>query len=92
MLDYTFIGRLCGQAYVKVINVGGENDDVDGMKFLLAGSYREFEEKIKLLLPEFLFRLSLLFKSANVLRLAKHACQYLDITRLQTEKLHKRTY
>ena len=53
VLDYTFIGRLCGQAYVKVINVGGENDDVDGMKFLLAGSYRELEEKIKLLLPEF---------------------------------------
>lgn len=53
VLDYTWIGRLCKRAYVKVINVGGEKDDVDGMKFLLAGSYQDLEEKLKLLLPEF---------------------------------------
>lgn len=52
-LRYTFIGRLCKRAYVKVINVGGEQDDVDGMKFLLAGSYQDIEERLKLLLPEF---------------------------------------
>lgn len=52
-LRYTFIGRLCKMAYVKVINVGGEHDDVDGMKFLLAGSYEEIEKRLKLLLPEF---------------------------------------
>lgn len=52
-VEYTFLGRLCKRGYVKVINVGGEGEDVDGMKILLADSYGELERKMKVLLPEF---------------------------------------
>lgn len=54
-LKYTFLSRLFGRAYVKVINVGGENEDVDGMKLLLMGTPEELKEKLQVLLPEYEF-------------------------------------
>lgn len=53
VLKYTFIGRIFKRASVKVLNVGGEGDDVDGMKILLAGTYDELEQKLAQILPEF---------------------------------------
>lgn len=52
-LQYPFIGRLCKRAYVKVINIGGQGEEADGMKLLLADSYAELERKLQILLPEF---------------------------------------
>lgn len=52
-LKYTFIGRLCKRAYVKVINVGGEKEEADGVKILLADKYEELERNMKILLPEY---------------------------------------
>lgn len=52
-LRYSFIGRLCKRATVKVINIGGQGEEVDGMQLLLADTYPELERKLKLLLPEF---------------------------------------
>lgn len=54
-LKYTFLSRLFGRAYVKVINVGGEKEDVDGMKLLLMGTPEELKEKLQVLLPEYAF-------------------------------------
>ncbi len=48
----TFIGRLCKHAYVKVINVGGEDEDVDGMKLMLFEPIATLGEHLKVLLPE----------------------------------------
>ena len=52
-LKYSFIGRICKRAYVKVINIGGQGQEADGMKFLLTDSYEELERKLHILLPEF---------------------------------------
>ncbi len=48
----TFLGRLCKHAYVKVINVGGEDEDVDGMKLMLFEPIAKLGEHLKVLLPE----------------------------------------
>ncbi len=52
-LHYTLLGRLFRKASIKVINIGGEGEDVDGMKFLLSDSYSELTRKMKILLPEY---------------------------------------
>lgn len=52
-LEYTFIGRICKKAYVKVINIGGEGEEAAGVKILLSESYEELEKKMKVLLPEY---------------------------------------
>ncbi len=52
-LKYTFISRLCRKAYVKVINIGGQGEEADGMKLLLADSYEGLGSKLQMLLPEF---------------------------------------
>lgn len=51
----TFVGRLMKRAYVKVINVGGEGEDVDGMKILLCEREEELKKKMAVLFPEFVF-------------------------------------
>lgn len=51
----TFLGRLSKRAFVKVINVGGEDEDVDGMKILLAGTQEELRQRLAILLPEYVF-------------------------------------
>ena len=48
----TFIGRILGYYSVKTINVGGEDEDVDGMKLLLVGKASDIRSKMALLLPE----------------------------------------
>lgn len=48
----TFLGRICKHAYVKVINVGGEAEDVDGMKLMLFEPVSKIGEHLKVLLPE----------------------------------------
>lgn len=53
ILYYSFIGRLCKMATVKVIHIGGEGEDANGRILLLADSYQELERKLKVLLPEF---------------------------------------
>lgn len=52
-MDMTFISRIFGCYSVRVINVGGEGEDVDGMKILLCGKYESLREKLAVLLPEF---------------------------------------
>lgn len=54
-LKSTFIGRIFRRAYVKVLNVGGEKEDVDGMKLLLFEKYDVLEEQLKVLIPELKF-------------------------------------
>ncbi len=51
-IQTTLIGRLCRYAYVKVINVGGEGDDVDGMKLMLFEPLASLREHLRVLLPE----------------------------------------
>ncbi len=53
ILHYSFIGRVCKMATVKVIHIGGEGEDANGRILLLADSYQELERKLKVLLPEF---------------------------------------
>lgn len=64
----TFLGRLSKRAYVKVINVGGEDEDVDGMKILLAGTQEELKQRLAILLPEFTFP-----EKANIQKQPKRA-------------------
>lgn len=52
-MDMTFISRCFGYYSVKVINVGGESEDVDGMKILLCGKYDTLRQRLAVLLPEF---------------------------------------
>ena len=52
-LQYSFIGRIFKRAVVKVINIGGQNEQLEGMTLLLADKYPELECKLKVLLPEF---------------------------------------
>jgi len=53
ILHYSFIGRLCKMATVKVIHIGGEGKDANGRLLLLADSFQELEQRLKVLLPEF---------------------------------------
>lgn len=52
IMYYTPIGRVLKKAYVKVINVGGEGEEADGMKVLLADNYEQLRVRLHLLLPE----------------------------------------
>lgn len=52
-LQYSFIGRLFKRATVKVINIGGQDEQLEGMTLLLADTYSGLERRLKLLLPEF---------------------------------------
>lgn len=54
-LESKFIGRMLGYRTVSVINVGGEGEDVDGMKILLAGKEEQLKERLAILLPEYTF-------------------------------------
>lgn len=54
-LESKLIGRLLGYRTVSVINVGGEGEDVDGMKILLAGKEEQLKERLAILLPEYTF-------------------------------------
>lgn len=51
-IRFTLISRLCKHAYVKVINVGGEDEDVDGMKLMLFEPLSTLKEHLNQLLPE----------------------------------------
>lgn len=53
VLHYSFIGRLCKMATVKVIHIGGEGEDANGRILLLADSFQELGRKLNVLLPEF---------------------------------------
>ena len=55
VIESTMLGRIFGYSSLKVINVGGEKDDVDGMKLLLADKEEELKRKMQMLLPEFDF-------------------------------------
>lgn len=54
-IESTVLGRIFKRASVKVINIGGEGDDVAGMQLLLAGTEKELREKLAILLPEYTF-------------------------------------
>lgn len=54
-MEYTFLGRLFGYSSIKVINVGGEEEDVDGMQLLLASNQQRLKKDLAVLLPEFSF-------------------------------------
>lgn len=54
-IESTVLGRIFKRASVKVINIGGEGDDVAGMQLLLAGTEKELKEKLAVLLPEYTF-------------------------------------
>ena len=48
----TMIGRLCGRYHVMAINIGGEDEDVDGMEILLAEKPEDLRKRLTILLPE----------------------------------------
>ncbi len=54
-IEYTMLGRIFGRASVKVINIGGEGEDVAGMQLLLAATGNELKDKLEILLPEYTF-------------------------------------
>lgn len=49
---YSFIGRITKRAVVKVINIGGEGTESDGVQLLLANTYQGLKRKMRVLLPE----------------------------------------
>jgi uncharacterized membrane protein YdbT with pleckstrin-like domain len=78
--ESTFLGRVSRRATVKVINVGGENEDVDGMKILLAGTQQELKERLAVLLPEFAFpNQELLVRQPNRVLYKKVICNALTL-------------
>lgn len=52
-IEYPVIARIFGRGFLRVLNVGGEGEEVDGMKLLLLGTYDELKEKMDILLPEY---------------------------------------
>lgn len=53
-IEYPLIARIFGRGYLRVLNVGGEAEEVDGMKLLLIGTYDELKERMNILLPEYI--------------------------------------
>lgn len=52
-IEYPVIARIFGKGYLRVLNVGGEGEEVDGMKLLLLGSYDDLRARMEILLPEY---------------------------------------
>lgn len=52
-IEYPVIARIFGRGFLRVLNVGGEDEEVDGMKLLLLGTYDELKVKMDILLPEY---------------------------------------
>ena len=52
-LNCTFFGKLMNRVSVNVINVGGEDDDVDGQWLLPALRFDELKEVLERILPEY---------------------------------------
>jgi len=52
-IEYPVIARIFRKGYLRVLNVGGEGEEVDGMKLLLLGSYDDLRARMEILLPEY---------------------------------------
>lgn len=52
-IEYPVFARIFGRGFLRVLNVGGEGEEVDGMKLLLLGKYDELKERMEILLPEY---------------------------------------
>lgn len=52
-IEYPVIARLFGRGFLRVLNVGGEGEEVDGMKLLLLGSYEDLKRRMEIVLPEY---------------------------------------
>lgn len=52
-IEYPVLARIFGRGYLRVLNVGGEGEEADGMKLLLLGSYDDLRRRMEILLPEF---------------------------------------
>ncbi|MBO4997691.1 MAG: PH domain-containing protein [Lachnospira sp.] len=51
----TLLSRLFHRSYVEVINIGGEDEDANGMKLLLMGTQEQLRQQLSVLLPEYPF-------------------------------------
>lgn len=51
----TLLSRLFHRSYVEVINIGGEDEDANGMKLLLMGTHQQLRQQLSVLLPEYPF-------------------------------------
>ncbi|MGN0482226.1 MAG: PH domain-containing protein [Lachnospiraceae bacterium] len=51
-VHYTFFGRLCNCPSLKVINIGGEDEETSGTQLLLAAPYARLKRQLQILLPE----------------------------------------
>lgn len=52
-IEYPVLARIFGRGYLRVLNVGGEGEEADGMKLLLLGNYDDLRRRMEILLPEF---------------------------------------
>lgn len=52
-IEYPVLARIFGRGYLRVLNVGGEGEEADGMKLLLLGTYDDLRRRMEILLPEF---------------------------------------
>lgn len=52
-IEYPVLARIFGRGYLRVLNVGGEGEEADGMKLLLLGTYDDLKRRMEILLPEF---------------------------------------
>ena len=51
-IKYSLIGRIVKRPYIKVVNIGGEEDETNGTMLLLSAPYEQLKEQLQLLLPE----------------------------------------
>lgn len=52
-IEYPVFARIFGRGFLRVLNVGGEGEEVDGMKLLLLGTYDDLKARMEILLPEY---------------------------------------
>lgn len=63
-IEYPVLGRIFGRGFIRIINVGGEGEEADGMKLSLLGRYDDLEKKMEILLPEFVLPKKEMLKKA----------------------------
>lgn len=51
-IHYSLLGRLCNCPSMKVINIGGEEEETAGTQLLLAAPYSKLKAQLQYLLPE----------------------------------------
>ena len=51
-IEYSFLGRILNRPYIKLINIGGEQEETAGTRLLLSAPIAQLKEQMNILLPE----------------------------------------